>query len=257
MAMGLRPLDVSRWIEVDEHRQSELDLKRELLADHYDVVVATDPLALSASVELLDEVHLWLRTFRPDVELGPALAHDHPVVAAARLVQEDLCVLVHSDTWRLGAACVCFPSRWDLSSKIGRALDEIHGPVPLYEEHLSGPTNSLFDRLSAQRSFWRLNWTLVDSPQLHQPTVVQRGHQGDLDQWYFRVERQTLRRLERSGAVVFTIRSYVASVRELCDRYADFASSLLHSLVTAPEVIQEYKGWRGLAERLRSSLLVP
>jgi len=80
------------------------------------------------------------------------------VVAAARLVQEDLCVLVRSDAWRLQAACVCFPSRWNLASKLGTTLDDIHRPVPSYDVELSRPTNAFFERLKPSRSFWRLNW---------------------------------------------------------------------------------------------------
>ena len=31
MAMGLRPLDLDHWLEVDERRDDELELKRQLL----------------------------------------------------------------------------------------------------------------------------------------------------------------------------------------------------------------------------------
>lgn len=254
MAMALRPLDPARWLEVDGLRDGQLALKEELLKSAAEVVVATEPEGDEASAELLEEVRRSLAMFHPDAEVAPPVEGDHPIVAAARLVQEDLCVLVHSDVWRLGAACVCFPSRWDLSQKIGRTLDEVHGPVPHYHEELSAPVNSFFDRLGPRRSFWRLNWTLIDSPALHQPTVAQRSPSDDLSQWYFRVERQTLRRLESSGAVVFTIRNHVASAKDLCERYEDFGPSLLHSLETAPDEVLDYKGWRGVAEALRASL---
>jgi hypothetical protein len=56
MAMGLRPLDVDRWLEVDENRDVELEEKRRLLATKYDVVVATNPAGDEGSAELLDEV---------------------------------------------------------------------------------------------------------------------------------------------------------------------------------------------------------
>ena len=170
------------------------------------------------------------------------------------MVQEDLCVLVRSDAWRLQAACVCFPSRWDLASKLGATLDGIHGPVPIYDVELSRPTNSFFERLKPERSFWRLNWTLIDSPLLHQPTGARQSPRGDLADWFFRVERQTLRRLAGSDAVVFTIRNYVASAKELCDAHEDFGPTLLLNLDTAPEEMQTYKGWNGVADRLRSAL---
>ena len=140
---------------------------------------------------------------------------EHPIVEASRLVQEDLCVLVREDAWRLRAACVCFPSRWDLATKIGTTLDDIHAPVPGYDSQLSTPTNSFFDRLRPDRSFWRLNWTLLDHPDLHQPNRARVAPSGELDDWYFRVERQTLRQLQRTNAIVFTIRTYVTSAASL------------------------------------------
>jgi dimethylamine monooxygenase subunit A len=253
MAMGLRPLDMDRWLEVDEQRDVELALKRELLASKYDVVVATNPAGDAGSVELLGEVTAFLATHAPHV-VTAVRNEEHPIVAASRMVQEDLCVLVRSDVWRLQAASVCFPSRWNLASKLGTTLDDIHRPVPNYDVELSRPTNAFFERLRPERSFWRLNWTLIDNPALHQPTSARHSPDGDLDNWYFRVERQTLRRLPTSDAIVFTIRNYVTSARALCDANAEFGETLLLNLDTAPDAMREYKGWRGVADRLRDSL---
>jgi hypothetical protein len=253
MAMGLRPLDMANWLEIDAHRDDELEQKRQLLETAYDIVVATNPDGDEGSRELLDEVVGFLKVHQPDVALD--VRDDvHPVVAAARLVQEDLCVLVRSDVWRLQAACVCFPSRWNLATKLGTTLDDIHRPVPSYDVELSRPTNAFFERLKPERSFWRLNWTLIDSPTLHQPTSARRSPHGDLADWFFRVERQTLRRLPQSDAIVFTIRNYVASAKELCDTHEEFGTTLLLNLDTAPEAMQSYKGWNGVADRLRASL---
>jgi heme-dependent oxidative N-demethylase alpha subunit-like protein len=252
MAMGLRPLDLDHWLEVDERRSDELEQKRRLLDSSYDVVVATNPEGDEGSRELLLEVTRFLDAHHPELEVEAR--DEHPVVAAARLVQEDLCVLVRSDTWRLQAACVCFPSRWNLASKLGATLDDIHRPVPIYDVELSRPTNAFFERLKPDRSFWRLNWTLIDSPDLHQPTSARRSPHGELADWYFRVERQTLRRLPVSDAVIFTIRNYVASAKELCESHEEFGATLLLNLDTAPDTMQEYKGWTGVADRLRASL---
>jgi hypothetical protein len=253
LAMGLRPLDMDRWLEVDEHRDVELEEKRQLLASKYDVVVATNPAGDGGSVELLGEVTAFLATHFSTLTTATS-PDDHPIVAASRLVQEDLCILVRSDAWRLQAACVCFPSRWNLASKLGTTLDDIHRPVPSYDVELSRPTNAFFERLKPERSFWRLNWTLIDNPALHQPTSARHSPDGDLDNWFFRVERQTLRRLPQSDAIVFTIRNYVASARSLCDANGTFGATLLLNLDTAPETMREYKGWRGVADRLRESL---
>jgi len=253
MAMGLRPLDLSNWLEVDENRSSELELKSQLLSDSYETVVATNPDGLDASNELLACIEESLREFHPEIPFSIDRS-EHPIVRASKLVQEDLCVLVKSDDWRLQAACVCFPSRWNLATKIGTTLDAIHDPVPGYDSELSSPTNAFFDRLKPDRSFWRLNWTLLDNPTLHQPFSVRRSPSGDLNDWYFRVERQTLRQLPDTKAIVFTIRNYVASAKVLHERDSEFGPNLLAALDTAPQEMQGYKGWIGVAEKLRSEL---
>ena len=253
MAMGLRPLDLDQWLEVDDRRDDELEQKRQLLETAFDVVVATNPEGDDGSRELLGEVTRYLDAHHPELTFE-VRREDHPIVVAARLVQEDLCVLVRSDVWRLQAACVCFPSRWNLASKLGTTLDDIHRPVPIYDVELSRPTNAFFERLKPDRSFWRLNWTLIDSPALHQPTSARRSPHGELADWFFRVERQTLRRLSESGAIVFTIHNYVASAKELGEAHEEFGATLLLNLDTAPQAMQEYKGWVGVADRLRASL---
>jgi hypothetical protein len=252
--MGMRPLEASAWLEVDAHVDAELALKASLLATNYDDVVATNPQGEAGSRELLDEVVNFLKEHHPERNRGRTPGEPE-IVQASRLVQEDLCVLVKEDAWRLRAACVCFPSRWRLATKIGTTLDEIHAPVPGYDDELAHPTNSFFDRLTPERSFWRLNWTLLDSPALFQPTSARTAPSGELADWYFRVERQTLRQLPASRAVVFTIRTYVTSAATLSERDQNFVPTLLHALETAPAAAQAYKGWTGVAQRLRDSLL--
>jgi hypothetical protein len=182
------------------------------------------------------------------------VASDEPaLVAVARLVQEDLCVMVRDDdAWRLRAAVVCFPSRWDLTEKIGRSLDVIHEPVPSFDVALAGPTSKTFDRLTPAKSYWRLNWTLLDDADLYQPRSTRRAPVGELEHWHFRVERQTIRRLAASGAVVFTIRNYVTSLATLAHDDV-FLEHVTNAIATAPESVVDYKGWRGVADALREA----
>jgi len=249
----MRPLNLATWLQLDERRDEELALKTELLEHNYETVVATESIGDAASEELLHEVKSFLSACHPLVSTATN-SSEHPIVQASRLVQEDLCVLVRGDAWRLRAACVCFPSRWDLTQKIGTTLDEIHSPVPGYGGELSTPTNSFFDRLRPERSYWRLNWTLLDQPELFQPARARLAPGGELADWFFRVERQTLRQLPHSNAIVFTIRTYVASALSISATDEQFLSALLHSLETAPAATQDYKGWTGVAQRLRESI---
>lgn len=249
LAMGLRPLADDAWLERDERRDSDLAEKARLVAEERDQVVVLAGCD-DAAVELRDALRDWCGHHWPSENWEEH--DDHPLVAAAQCVQEDLVLLEKRDTWRLTGAVVCFPSRWDLPSKAGATLDAIHDPVPGYADALAAPTNALFERLTPERSFWRLNWTLLDDETLFQPRSRRRAPQGDWNEWFVRVERQTLRRLPRTGAIVFTIRTYVTSVADLVGRDPAFVETLVANIETAPSAMQEYKGWRGVADYLRS-----
>jgi hypothetical protein len=245
--MGLRPLVLSNWFESDHDAAQELDEKHRLLRDRRDEVVGLLDSCRPAAEELHGMVveHLG----------GPKVAAaDHPLIDASLLVPDDLCIMERFDgEWRLSGAVVAFPSRWYLAEKIGRSLDKIHDVVPGYATQLASPVNAFFDRMTPERSVWRLNWSLVDSPELFLPPSHRRPLD-DVEEWFFRVERQTLRVLPQTRAIVFTIRTYVRSLEQLLAMSADYGSALLLALDTAPQESLEYKGWVGVADRLRARL---
>jgi hypothetical protein len=269
LAMGLRPLDPARWLEVDGARREELAEKYRLLIDVPDRVVAALPGSEVAAAELLAALLANLAQHHPGVvtlrsdgiieDLATGYEVDprglHPLDTAGRLVQEDLCLLEQrAESWILTAASVCFPSRWALQSKLGQRLSVIHQPVPGYEEALATPVDAFFDRLRPERPVWRLNWTLVERPELHLPdppsaestaTPLDPGR----DLW-FRVERQTLRRITDRPAITFTIRTYVSRLDALCDAHPEVVEALRANLVTAPAATVAYKGWGRLLRPL-------
>jgi hypothetical protein len=268
LTLGLRRLVLAEWLEVDDRRDDELRAKHVLLAERHGAAVATSPEGDAGSAELLDLV-LADVTARGLVELDGRLVTDvgtgitfdldalHPVDAAARLVQEDLCVLVRGDDgrWVLQAASVCSPSRWTLAEKIGQDVRAIHAPVPRYDEQIGDAVDLSFERLTVDRPMWRVQWTLLDDPAAFQPVPPGRPREIDADrageQVWFRVERQTIRRLPRTDATVFTIRTYVSRLDELGpDARRDLASTLEH--VDAD--LAAYRGWSRLLPALRGWL---
>lgn len=265
LSMGLRRLELDRWLEVDEHRPEELARKRELLGSVRDTVFVALDGSGPACEELLGLVrgnlrahHPGLRTDDRDLGAGTGRGSPHPLEVAALLVQEDLCVLERQHgAWRLTAACVCFPSRWSLVEKLGRSLEEIHDPVPGFASTLAGPAARFFDRLSVERPAWRCNWTVIDTGELHLPSAASRTEKhGDvgLADVFFRVERQTLRRLAATDAVVFTIRTYVTPLQRLLVAHPEVAQLLAATLRTVDDDVAAYKGWSGRVERLVAEL---
>ncbi|MEI6700835.1 MAG: DUF3445 domain-containing protein [Actinomycetota bacterium] len=247
LTMGLRPLDMNDWLEFDQHRDQEIAQKQSLLQHSYDAVAAVEEESHAAQVELAQMIEnvLEIEGLNSDRQSDREL----PIVWAARHIQEDLCILEHDGMrWRLTAACVCFPSRWNLQEKIGRTLQEIHGPVPGYDEDLDSPVEDFFNRLSVDRPKWRLNWTVLDTNELHLPSPSARRAlelPNDLGDLTFRVERQTLIRLPLTNAVVFTIRNYTAPLHVLGDRPSHL-SALKDTLKTVNPEVADYKGWNDL-----------
>ncbi len=119
---------------------------------------------------------------------------------------DDLCLLAPEPGWPLVAGAVLFPSHWHLRDKVGRPLGEVHGRVPGYP---SAQVDRFVDRLRVGQVAWRRNLLFHRTGDLHVP-VPTPG-----DAWWVRSERQTLRRLPRSGGVLFTIETDTCPVDDL------------------------------------------
>ncbi len=252
--MGLRAMEPNTWIEIDQHYEAELAQKRELLKNKHDEVFAALPQGEQGSKEVLAKLLEYLPVqfsdrFPSPIEYDQTL---HPLEAASLLVQEDLVIMSPQDNqWVLTAASVCFPSRWDLASKVGANLHGIHEPVPHYEERIGTATDVMFNKLTPDRPVWRVNWTVLDSPDLFQP--AQTGHKARAhapqnliefgENMFFRTERQTLWKLPESGDILFTIRTYSDSINSLAAKFPEFRSNLGKTMTTASEQTRAYKGW--------------
>jgi len=222
---GIQPLDMADWLVVDEAFAAQMALRDRLLVDRRtDVFGASD---IAPAQELLNLVLAHLgpdyrvepdRVIRPDgVEVG--LDSDHPLVVAARLVQEDLCLLEQPDgagEHVLTGAVLCFPASWTLAEKLGRPLTTIHDPVPDYAADMAARVQRLFDALHPDRPLWRANALLYDDPTLYQPRRhADRRARPEGQPPYLRSERQSLLRLRKTRAVVFSIHTWVVAWENL------------------------------------------
>ncbi|MGZ4682922.1 MAG: heme-dependent oxidative N-demethylase family protein [Acidimicrobiales bacterium] len=223
LSMGIRTLDLDDWLVVDDRYAAEVDLKARLLAERPDDVFAARPAALDACAEVLELVADWLAAHHP--ERPPARGSDrHPLDAAGRRVQEDLCVLLeHDGTYTLEAASLCFPSHWRLHDKLGRSLAAIHAPVPHYASELEAKVDRFFGRLRVDRPVVRRNLSIhchddLFRPEPHESPESFAPDASGIDQVWLRSERQTLVRLPRTGAVLFTIKTQLCPVTALRHR---------------------------------------
>jgi hypothetical protein len=245
--LGVRPLDLHDWIELGPDADAAIEAKPRLVEQFPDTVFAVlDDEVEPESREVADALVVHLRQRWPkrygDARLDPAL---HPLDAAARLVPEDLVLLVERDGQLVfGGGSVCFPNRWDLRSKLGLTMAGVHAPVDRLNGQLEAPIDSFFDRLTPERSFWRLGWGVLDTPDWYTPvdgTAAPRPASPRPDEMFLRVERETLRRFPVTRCVLFTIRTYVTPIL-LSAPSSEVARRLAAALDSLPADVRDYKG---------------
>jgi dimethylamine monooxygenase subunit A len=258
--MGLKALDPRDWIEVDGQFAAQLAERRRLLREQRDEVVAALPGSEAGQREvvglLLDHLparfpEIYRRTDGAieNLPTGERFRIDgfERIELAGRLVQEDFCLMSAAENgYRLVAGVLCFPSHWRLLDKLGRPLMAIHEPVPGFAERLGPTVDRFFASIRVERPVWRANWALVDTPDLflspeHRGRPVPVSAEDAGERLWLRVERQTLRRLPRSGDVLFTIHTSVVPLAEALGTPA--ATKTLAARVRAmPEDLARYKG---------------
>ena len=219
---GIGPLADRDWLRIDEAYGEQMAEKARLLARDRGKVLAMDEDARSAAEELLAEVVEALcehhgcqragdRITRPD---GVQVRCDDadPMATLAQLTQEDFCILEkHGDEHVMTAAALCFPASWSLDEKFMHPLIGIHTTVDEYDAGLARRVQRLFDGVQVGRPMWRFNALWYADAALHQPrrTTDRRVQQDPARANFMRSELQTIRRLAKTGAVVFGIHTYV------------------------------------------------
>lgn len=260
LAMGLTPLSDEEWLAPDAALRETLLEKRHLLATRRDEVFRALPEADVSSGELLAMLATHLPQHFPacyrragDRLTNAATGEDwdlaaltlHPLDLAGRLVQEDLCLMQSGESgYRLVGASLCAPNRWRLEDRLGQLLDLIHAPVPGYGPALGRPVAHFFAALKLDRIVGRVNWGIADDPTRFQPVGrdvdVAIGAENASTALWLRVERQTLRRLPQSGAVLFTIRTEIAQLDSAIRSPGD-AADLAGAIRDMSPAMRQYK----------------
>jgi hypothetical protein len=174
------------------------------------------------------------------------------LVDAALHVADDLCILLPDEHGvpRLVASVLCSPNRWSLREKVGGTMASIHSPVARYEDDLASPVNSVMMRLNTERPIWRINWGISNHPALFQSEIPPATPEMDAADMWFRVEWQTLRRLPITGAILFTIRTYVEKLSDLMTREKPLVQDIAELVNKIPENVAEYKSIAPYREKL-------
>ncbi len=220
---GIAPLDAADWLQVDDAFAGQMAERARLLSQHRSNVLATTSGSQEAAEELFEFVLNWLTEHSPSYEITEqtvcrpdgvhiTIDRNDPLGTLGHIVQEDFCLLdKRGDEHVLIAAVLCFPASWTLAEKIARPLTTIHVPVPEYDPGIARRVQRLFDGVHPDRPLCRYNVLYYADPTLHQPRSRDepraRDEEGSYP--YVRSERQSVLRLPKTRACVFSIHSYV------------------------------------------------
>lgn len=151
----------------------------------------------------------------------------------------------------LDAGIITTQADWSLDFDVGMNFHEWHGPVPLAHDL------GVFDRalkfllnLQQGRPVRRLNWTMTINPRLD--TSPEKYHKWGIDRTtvnaqnagkkvHLRVELQSLIRMPRSNAILFSIRAYLISLEDLVT-IPKWGRRLHRVLKSLPPELIDYKG---------------
>ena len=222
------------FASVPESQPAQSELKRmllqHLLRDHNQVYGSMgDDL-----VHLPSGLHLRV----------PADGEQDPLWQTSLWVADDLLLMQplasQGDQYCLTAASLCSPSAWHLLEKLGHSMTRIHDPIPGIHQQLTPQIDRFLANVVPGQVVERRNWSLQGASQLDMmPGSLLEPLAADAPV-YYRMERQSLRRLPETGAIVFGIRVYIYELGELAG-LPGALPALRKAIDEMPAELRDYK----------------
>ena len=273
--MGLRTMQWDNWIELDNDYPRFWSDKNRRITERGSKCCRTDPdpIAQAGAHELLEEFRDYLPARYPSLfrrtEVGlenlwsgesfnttERPLKEDPMQMAGRMIQDDLAIMFEKEDgqYYLLAGAILLAGFWRLEDKWKMPLSEIHtsGDVPQFREKLEKGMMNFFRRIKPEDPVLRNNYFLQvdndlawshsigdeDSPDVAWDTAEKNKA---IQHHFFRSERQSLRRLPKSGGVVFTIRTYFHPITEIAEE--PYVPGRLASAVRSwGDDVSRYKG---------------
>ena len=179
---GLSNSNLPELIEMDRNYLSRLELRKQIIQDHHEIVIQASPTVKSA----IDELYTWLAgtylparfptmfTLSPSGLLNNATSETLPLQPPSDPAQtfqilgenldDEFLILLPSedgDGYCLKRFVTCFLSGFNTKEKFGLKLRDIHTPVPGHKEKLERSMDRFFDRLEVGKVVNRSNVRLA------------------------------------------------------------------------------------------------
>ncbi|KAK8231770.1 hypothetical protein HDK77DRAFT_398693 [Phyllosticta capitalensis] len=263
--MSLSKLDTDFWLELENTYADRIKQRQEIYARVGNRVLDCMPGGELACKELMEIaleflVHRYPQYFQLDkdnmifhngiLKTKSDLKKEKPLEVLMNNVPEDFAMVLRdpeTGMYFLRCGMVCSSLGWDLGTKAGLRLDQIHEPIPDYKEKMSFSMDRYFAKKPTDKAIQRGSWGLeVDEP-LYMPDgdphMAYRDIQDpslDISRINLRVDWQTLRRLPLSGAIVFNFKAVFTPVAKF--RHEPYVPSIVLKVVKeGKENLMKYK----------------
>ncbi|KAI9659279.1 MAG: hypothetical protein M1821_001537 [Bathelium mastoideum] len=263
--MSLTKLQPDWWLELDNLYESRIKQRKELFAKYGSMVLQTLPGSEYASKELMEMCLQFMcqrypMLFRLDTDrmifynnvlkTETYLKDKAPFEVLLDNVAEDFAIMLRNPEdgiYHFRAGLICSSLGWNVGTKIGLKLHEIHDPIPDYKEKMKPSMDRYFAKKPTDKAIQRGSWGLeIDEPLFmppgdpHEKLRAVQDPTHDINRVHLRVDWQTLRRLPLSGAVVFNFTALFTPLRELRDE-PYVPSLVLKVLKEGKKSLMEYK----------------
>ncbi|KAF9458633.1 hypothetical protein BDZ94DRAFT_1325343 [Collybia nuda] len=235
--MSLKKMEPDWWIELESTYRERIAERKHLYTIHGKTILDSLPGSEKACYELMEMVLQFLcvrypKLFHFDEKTGmfqnfilgsqSSIKTMDPLMFLLEHVPEDFLITQedrNTGLYVLMAGVSCSAVGWNMATKMGKTLEEIHDPVPDYKEKMQFSMNRYFSKMPCEKPIQRGSWSLeIGQPLFLQPNdphfklrAEQLPHL-DINDIYLRVDWQTLRRLPVSKAIVFNFKALFTPV---------------------------------------------
>ncbi|KAJ5609331.1 hypothetical protein N7528_009898 [Penicillium herquei] len=263
--MSLTKLETDWWIELESTYRARIAQRKALFAKNGKAVLDALPGSELACKELMEMVLQFICARYPQyfTLTDKCILHNRilgievdikakpPLEVLLDHVPEDFALMLRDDEtgyYVLRAAVICSAIGWNVATKIGKQLHEIHSPIPDYKEKMQFSMDRYFTKMPTEKPIQRASWGLEVGQPLYMapddPHVALRESQDPkltVEDCYLRVDWQTLRRLPLSASVVFNFKAVFTPITELRDEPA--VPALIAKILTeGKKILMQYKG---------------
>ncbi|KAI0871703.1 hypothetical protein GGS24DRAFT_492025 [Hypoxylon argillaceum] len=272
VTMGIQKRVRSEWIRIDRGYLARIQERLPLIKNKPELTIGTGEKVNPAIQELYEEImvkylparyptmfqargniveNLATGTTYPLTTTG--VTHAQMLAYMGENVEEDFYFMCPDPDgqYRLQGYIACFPGGFLSPARVGESVREIHQPVPGYERKLGLSVDRYFTRMEPGDFIGRMNWSLqVDGADLFRTDgnnyypgakdmFSEAKNDPSLDECFLRVEHQTLTKLPRTSAVIFTVRSYMTPLHQV--KAEGDGKALAQAIESMPEGLGHYK----------------